>query len=173
MSSTTTTGPALAAPVADEPRWLTEEQQVHWRAYLLGSARLADALTRQLEADSGLSLNEYEVLVRLSEAPERTVRMSELAASLVHSRSRVTHTVARLEGRGLVERRTCLADGRGVNCAMTEAGWELLRAAAPGHVAAVRAHLVDLLTDEQFRALGDAMAVVARGIGDQAARTGS
>lgn len=146
-----------------EPRWLDAQQQVAWRAFLLGSARLNDALTRQLETDSGVSLSEYEILVRLSEAPEHTARMSELAASLLHSRSRLTHTVSRLERRGLVQRETCLVDGRGVNCRMTETGWQLLREAAPGHVRAVRENLVDLLTDEQFRAVGEAMARVARG----------
>lgn len=152
-----------------EPRWLDEEQQRHWRAYLLGAARLNDALNRQLEADSGLSIGEYEVLVRLSESPERTARMSELADSLVHSRSRLTHTVSRMQRRGLVERRTCLVDGRGVNCVMTDAGMALLAAAAPGHVRAVRTHLVDLLTDEQFRVLGEAMAAIVRGTdGDRA-----
>ena len=144
-------------------RWLSDEQQRAWRSYLLGSARLTEALTRQLEADSGVSLSEYEILVRLSETPGRTLRMSELAASLVHSRSRLTHTVSRLERRGLVERRTCEDDGRGVNCMMTDTGFALLEGAAPGHVRAVRSHLVDLLTDEQMRVLGEAMAVIAAG----------
>ncbi|HQY32776.1 MarR family transcriptional regulator [Actinotalea sp.] len=146
---------------ADEVRWLDEDQQRAWRSFLLGSARLTEALGRQLEADSDLSLSEYEILVRLSEAPEHTARMSELAQSLMHSRSRITHTVGRLERRGLVERHTCLADGRGVNARMTAAGYRLLVAAAPGHVRAVRAHLVDLLTADQLRGLGDAMALVA------------
>lgn len=147
-----------------EPRWLTPEQQVSWRSFLLGSSRLNEALNRQLETDSGISLGEYEILVRLSEAPDHTIRMSELAAAVVQSRSRLTHTVSRMEKRGLVRRETCLADGRGVNCVLTEDGFEFLRTAAPGHVQAVRDHLVDLLTDEQFRALGEAMAVVARGV---------
>ncbi|HEY3436107.1 MAG TPA: MarR family transcriptional regulator [Actinotalea sp.] len=156
--------PTAAQPAdqRDEPvQWLTDAQQRAWRAYLLGSARLTEALTRQLEYDSGVSLSEYEILVRLSETPGRTLRMSELAASLVHSRSRLTHTVSRLEARGLVERQTCAADGRGVNCFMTDAGFALLESAAPGHVRAVRANLVDLLTDEQLQVVGDAMAVVA------------
>jgi DNA-binding MarR family transcriptional regulator len=124
---------------------------------------LNDALTRQLESEVGLSLSEYEVLVRLSESTEHTLRMSELAASLVHSRSRLTHTVSRLERRGLVRRETCLADGRGVNCVMTEDGYALLQQAAPGHVRAVRANLVDLLSPDQFLALGAAMTAVAAG----------
>ena len=154
---------------ADEPvRWLTDEQQRSWRAFLLGSARLTEALTRQLESEAGVSLSEYEILVRLSEVPGRTLRMSDLAASLVHSRSRLTHTVSRLERRGLVRRENCLDDGRGVNCVMTDEGFALLDAAAPGHVRAVRAHLVDVLDDDQLRALGEAMALIA--MADEASR---
>jgi DNA-binding MarR family transcriptional regulator len=146
--------------VGGEVRWLTAEQQEHWRAFLVGTARLNDALGRQLEHDSDLSLSEYEVLVRLSEAPDRTLRMSLLADELAHSRSRVTHTVRRLESSGLVERRACAGDGRGVNCTMTDQGFARLEAAAPGHVGAVRTNLVDVLTDDQLRALGEAMAAV-------------
>ena len=146
-----------------EPRWLTAEQQVSWRSFLLGSARLTDALNRQLEAESGISLSEYEILVRLSEAADRTIRMSELAAAVVQSRSRLTHTVTRMEKQGLVRRETCLDDGRGVNCVLTVEGYDFLVEAAPGHVRAVRENLVDLLTDEQLTTLGQAMAVVARG----------
>ena len=152
--------------------WLTAEQQRHWRAFLAGSARLADALNRQLEDDAGLSLSEYEILVRLSEAPDRTVRMSELALSLVHSRSRITHAVARLERRDLVERRECPDDRRGVNCALTTAGYRLLVEAAPGHVSAVRELLVDRLTDSELQALGVAMSKVAPEAAGDAAPSG-
>lgn len=146
-----------------DTRWLTPEQQVSWRSYLLGSARLTESLNRQLERDSGISLSEYEILVRLSEAPDHTIRMSELADAVVQSRSRLTHTVTRMERQGLVRRENCLDDGRGVNCVLTDDGFEFLRNAAPGHVAAVREHLVDLLTDEQMQVLGEAMAILARG----------
>lgn len=153
----------MSASTQEDVRWLTADQQKSWRAYLTGSALLAEALSRQLEADSGLSLSEYEVLVRLSESEDRTQRMSELATSLVHSRSRLTHTVGRLERRGLVRRETCAADGRGVNCVLTDVGFEALRQAAPGHVRAVRAALVDVLTGEQLSALGAVMRAVAEG----------
>lgn len=146
-----------------ETRWLDGDQQRGWRAYLLGTQRLQEALNRQLEEDSGISLSEYEILVRLSEAEGRTVRMSELAAQMMHSRSRVTHTVARMERQGLVSRQACSDDRRGVNCVMTDAGWELLVRAAPGHVAAVRRHLVDLLEPDDFTTLGRIMAAVAAG----------
>jgi DNA-binding MarR family transcriptional regulator len=146
--------------VSSEMRWLTTEQQDHWRAFLVGTARLNDALGRQLEHDSDLSLSEYEVLVRLSESPDRTLRMSLLADELAHSRSRVTHTVRRLESAGLVRRGACAGDGRGVNCTMTDEGYARLESAAPGHVRAVRTNLVDVLTDDQLRALGEAMSAV-------------
>lgn len=167
MTTTDATGTSTSTDGTHEPvRWLSTEQQRAWRAYLSGSARLTESLTRQLEQDAGLSLSEYEILVRLSETEGRTLRMSELASSLVHSRSRLTHTVTRLERRGLVRRENCLDDGRGVNCVMTEEGYALLVDAAPGHVRAVRAHLVDLLTDEQMLALGAAMERIAAGPGD-------
>lgn len=141
-------------------RWLDDEQQKHWRSFRDGTARLMAVLGHELESASGLSLHEYEVLVRLSEAPGRTLRMSEIAEGLAHSRSRLTHTVRRMEDAGLVSRQPCAEDARGVNCTMTETGWRALVAAAPGHVHSVREHLVDRLTTEQFRALGEAMEAV-------------
>jgi len=141
-------------------RWLTEEQQRSWRAYRDGTARLLEVLARELEDDAQLSSGEYEVLVRLSEAPGRTMRMSEIAHEVAHSRSRLTHTIRRMEEQGLVSRLPCVEDARGVNCTMTEKGWQVLVAAAPSHVQSVRDHLVDVLTPEQFAALGDAMETV-------------
>lgn len=160
-SGPTATGPADSGPADGETPWLSAEQQRHWRAVVTGTARLTEALGRQLERDAGLSLSEYEILVRLSEAADHTLRMSELAAAVVHSRSRLTHAVGRLEARGLVERRPCPDDRRGVNCAMTDAGYAVLVDAAPGHVREVRAQLVDVLSDDEFRALGAAMTKVA------------
>lgn len=157
---TTTTGPVRLPRAHDEVRWLSAEEQSWWRAYRDGTARLLDVLGHELEEDSGLSLGEYEVLVRLSEAPERTLRMSELAGELAHSRSRLTHTVRRMEAAGLVERAPCAEDARGVNCVMTEAGLARLADAAPAHVESVRAHLVDVLTPAQLGALGEAMGAV-------------
>ncbi|MDT0165394.1 MarR family winged helix-turn-helix transcriptional regulator [Actinotalea sp. AC32] len=164
--------PVVGATPSAEPvpaRWLSAEQQRHWRAYLLGSARLQEALNRQLEDDADMSLSEYEILVRLSEVEDRTVRMSELAASVMHSRSRLTHTVSRMERRGLVVRTACADDRRGVNCTLTDTGYALLERTAPGHVEAVRRNLVDLLTDDQFRALGAVMGLVAEGPADDGA----
>lgn len=166
---TTTAGDA-PRPAHDEVRWLSSEEQEWWRAYRDGTARLLDALGHELEESSGLSLGEYEVLVRLSEAPDRTLRMSELAGELAHSRSRLTHTVRRMEAAGLVERRPCLEDARGVNCTMTPIGWSRLVDAAPAHVAQVRAHLVDVLSPGQMRALGEAMALVGASLQEGCAR---
>ncbi|MPV50477.1 MULTISPECIES: MarR family winged helix-turn-helix transcriptional regulator [unclassified Pseudactinotalea] len=153
-------------------RWLSPAEQRSWRAYLTGSAGLAEALNRDLELASGLSLNEYEVLVRLSELPERRSRMAALAASLVHSRSRLTHTVARLERRGYVSRRQCAGDGRGVEAVLMDDGHAALVAAAPGHVESVRRHLVDVLTPEQLAAVGEAFAAIAHALGRESAGPG-
>jgi DNA-binding MarR family transcriptional regulator len=153
-------GPDVTTDTPTTVQWLTAEEQTHWRSFRGGSARLFAALEHELERDTGLSTHEYEVLVRLSEAPERTLRMAQLADNLAHSRSRLTHTIRRMEEQGLVARLPCVEDARGVNCSMTEKGWQVLVAAAPSHVQSVRDHLVDVLTPEQFAALGAAMEVV-------------
>src|SRR3990170_1734741 len=95
-------------------RWLEPAQQQVWRAFLLGTTRLFDQLERDLREAHGLSLPEYEILVRLSEAPGHRLRMAELASSVSPSRSRGTHTISRLETAGLVARSACVTDGRGV-----------------------------------------------------------
>jgi len=149
-------------------RWLSAEQQRHWRAFRDGVALLFDQLGHDLERCAGLSVHEYEVMVRLSEVPDRVLRMSQLAADLAYSRSRLTHTIARMEAAGLVRRVACESDARGVNCMLTEAGWQALVAAAPGHVESVRERLVDVLSDDELAALGTAMAkVVASVRGDE------
>ncbi|GAB2451334.1 MarR family winged helix-turn-helix transcriptional regulator [Xylanimonas ulmi] len=142
--------------------WLTDEQQRSWRSYLEGTARFVDALAHAHDADSPLSLGEYHLMVQLSEQPHRTLRMSALAEGLALSRSRLTHTVDRMERRGLVERHAVPGDRRGVNCVMTEAGWAMLVRAAPHHVAAVRRLMIDVLTPEELSVLGRAMAKVAQ-----------
>ena len=134
--------------------WLDTEQQHAWRAYLVGTTLLMERLDRDLRASHDISLPEYEVLVRLSESPDHRVRMATLADSLSHSRSRVTHTVTRLERAGLVERVACAADGRGVEAVLTQKGWRLLQEAAPLHVRSVREYLVDLVDDDDFAAVG-------------------
>ncbi|WP_043502876.1 MarR family winged helix-turn-helix transcriptional regulator [Georgenia sp. SUBG003] len=154
--------PAPRFPVVT-PRWLDADQQRAWRRYLRGSASLQEVINHDLEQSAGLSLSEYEVLVRLSEAEGRTLRMSALADELVHSRSRLTHTIRRMEAAGLVERTTCTEDRRGVNATLTDKGYARLEEAAPGHVESVRARMVDRLTPEQLGQLGEIMAVFIEG----------
>ncbi|MCS6711314.1 MarR family transcriptional regulator [Brachybacterium sp. EF45031] len=144
------------APSAATAQWLDRDEQLAWRTFLHAvftlTERISDALEQDPEID--LSLAEYEILVRLSESETGRLRMSELADHLVHSRSRLSHTVARLEKRGLVDRERCQADGRGREAVLTPAGLALLRAAAPRHVASVRAELLDVVGREDFLTLG-------------------
>jgi DNA-binding MarR family transcriptional regulator len=142
-------------------RWLTAEQQTHWRAYITATTLLSDKLSRELHAQHGVTLADYEILVRLSESDCLRLRMSQLAENTLASRSRLSHQVDRLEKAGLVAREPCEDDRRGANAVLTDQGWKVLEAAAPDHVAGVREHLVDRLSDEQFAELGAAMAVVA------------
>ena len=134
--------------------WLDADQQHAWRAYLVGTTLLMERLDRDLREHHDLSLPEYEILVRLSEAEGRRLRMAVLADSLSHSRSRVTHTVTRMERAGLVTRSACTSDGRGVEAVLTDAGYELLEEAAATHVNGVRALLVDRASAEDFAAVG-------------------
>lgn len=139
--------------------WLSESQQKTWRSYLLAKTHIEQYLEGALE-DYGLSLPEYELLVRLSESPAHTIRMGELAASVGHSRSRLTHTVKRMEQAGYVVREACSSDGRGVQARMTEAGYDLLKRAAPAHVDSVRRVFVDAIAPDDYAALGRAMSSV-------------
>ena len=142
-------------------RWLDESQQHSWRALILGMTLLIDRLDDDLRKEHGLSLTEYEILMRLSEAPGRQLRMARLADALAHSRSRVTHTVQRLERSDLVVRSESPEDGRGVLCRLTDHGFEVLEKAAVTHVDGVHAYIVDLATREDFDALGRVMDSVA------------
>jgi DNA-binding MarR family transcriptional regulator len=134
---------------------------VSWRSLLTGTSALFAALNQDLEEAAGLSLNEYEILVRLSESNDRTLRMSVLADGLVHSRSRITHTVRRMEQMGLVVRQSAVDDGRGVDCRMTDDGYARLVTAAPIHVESVRRRLVDVVTPSELAAMGEAFERVA------------
>ena len=139
-----------------EVQWLDSEEQAAWRAFLFASQMLDEALDRQLQRDAGLPHAYYGILVALSEAPGRTLRMTELARLRRHSPSRTTHAVASLERAGLVERRRCPDDGRGQLATLTDAGQATLVDAAPGHVAEVRRRVFDRLSREQVAALTDA-----------------
>src|SRR5436305_143973 len=111
-------------------------------------------LARDLARDSGLSEADYDVLSSVSESAGHSMRLGDLAAHMLWSKSRLSHHVARMERRGLVARQDCASDGRGAVLTLTEAGWQAIRAAAPGHVESVRRHFIDLLTAEQVQALG-------------------
>ncbi len=143
------------------PRWLDAEQQRIWRSYLLGTSRLLERLDADLRR-YGLDLPEYEILVVLSESPERKLRMSDLAAAIHLSRSRLTHTVSRMEKAGLVTRGTCSQDRRGVCAELTDSGFALLVSAAPDHVEAVRRYLVDVATPRDFAAVGRVFSAVSK-----------
>jgi DNA-binding MarR family transcriptional regulator len=144
-----------------ETRWLSSEEQSAWRAYIVGTTLLMDTLDRELRQAHGVSLGEYEILVRLSESPGRALRMAQIAESMRHSRSRVTHTVTRMERAGLIQRCASEEDRRGVEAKMTEKGYALLVEAAPTHVSGVREHFVDLATPEEFAAMGRIMDAVS------------
>lgn len=130
-------------------RWLDPDENRAWRAFLSASRALMATLDRELQHDAGMPHAYYEILVRLSEAPDRQLRMSELAEATGGSRSRLSHAVARLEESGWVRRQDCPTDRRGQVAVLTDPGFDALAAAAPGHVEGVRRHLFDQLSREQ------------------------
>src|SRR5690242_10591296 len=134
-----------------ETRWLDAEEQRTWRAYLNSHRLLLDAIDAQLRRDSGMPHAYYEILVRLSEAEDRALRMAELADITRMSASRLSHAIARLEERGWVRREECPTDRRGQVAVLTDQGFAALQTAAPGHVEAVRQGLFDPLDAEQIR----------------------
>lgn len=135
-----------------------------WRGYLRLNRLLDHRLNRDLQEQSGLTLADYEVLVRLAEAPRRRLRMTELARVTMVSKSRLSHQLRRMQGRGLVRREECPSDRRGAFAVLTEAGSIALEAAAPGHVESVREHLMDRLTAEQVAALSELSDAVIDGL---------
>jgi len=147
-----------------EPRWLSAEEERTWRSYLTATRMLAAQLDRELQRDSGMPHAYYEILVRLSAAPDRSLRMSELAHAAESSRSRLSHAVARLEEAGWVRRESCPTDRRGAFAVLTDTGFARLEAAAPGHVEGVRRHLFDRLTSDQVAQLGTICDTLAEGL---------
>ncbi|WP_327375887.1 MarR family transcriptional regulator [Streptomyces sp. NBC_01216] len=148
----------------EEPRWLSDEEQHVWRAYLHATTLLEDHLDRQLQRDAGMPHTYYGLLVQLSQAPRRRLRMTELAKDAKITRSRLSHAVARLERNGWVVREDCPSDKRGQFARLTEEGFAVLERTAPGHVAAVRQAMFDRLTPAQVRQLGEIMRVMAEGL---------
>jgi DNA-binding MarR family transcriptional regulator len=140
--------------------WLTEAERAAWLRLVAVVELLPGVLDAQLRAEAGVTHFEYFVLAMLSEAPERTLRMTSLAQRTNATLPRLSHVVRRLEGRGLVERFPCPGDGRATNARLTPAGWDAVVAAAPGHVHTVRRHVFDALTPaqvKQLRNIGEAL----------------
>ena len=144
----------------DDTPWLDDRQQQVWRAWLRVGSRLPAALNRQLQRDSELSLQDFDVLVQLTDVDEGRVRVSALAAALGWERSRLSHHVTRMERRGLVAREECDDDGRGAFVVLTPTGRAAIERAAPGHVRTVRSLVFDALAPAEVDALGDVLAAV-------------
>jgi DNA-binding MarR family transcriptional regulator len=144
-----------------EPRWLDDTEQAVWRRYLSVMRLLPDRLNSSLVHQHDLTLIDYEVLARLSEAPRQRLRMTELAEGALLSKSRLSHQISRMEREGLVRREPCETDGRGFFAVLTDAGWEKLVSAAPTHVADVRKSFIEPLSREQLDALGNALDSIA------------
>ncbi len=149
----------------EEPRWLDTGEQRAWRAFVAATHLLFDQLDRELLRDAGMPHAYYVILARLSEAPGRAMRMSDLAERSQSSRSRLSHAVSRLEERGWVRRQVCPDDGRGQLAVLTDDGFAALEAAAPVHVEGVRIHLFDQLSPEQVVALRDIGETLLRHLG--------
>ena len=140
-------------PGSTDPRWLTDDEQRAWRALAAVLVKLPAALDAQLQRDAGISHFEYMVLAGLSEAPNRTLRMSQLAVFASGSLSRLSHVVSRLERRGWIRREPCPDDRRATNAVLTDSGWDKVVVSAPGHVETVRELVIDPLSMKQFESL--------------------
>ncbi|WP_079133064.1 MarR family transcriptional regulator [Streptomyces sp. FXJ1.172] len=145
-------------------RWLSPEEQRAWRAFMAATHLLEDAMDRQLQQDAGMPHLFYSVLANLSEAPDRSLRMTDLAETLKITRSRLTYAVTRLERDGLVRRENCRWDKRSSIAVLTDEGMAVLERAAPGHVETVRATLFDRLSPAQVGQLEEIFTSVARGL---------
>jgi DNA-binding MarR family transcriptional regulator len=145
-------------------RWLTDTEQLTWRAFLEASQRLFEVLDHELQRDRDMPLAYYQILAMLSEAPDRTMRMSDLAAVTWSSRSRLSHAVDRLEDKGWIERASCPSDRRGAYAVLTDAGFAVLQSAAPSHVSSVWQHVFASLSPEQVTELGSICRNIAAGL---------
>jgi DNA-binding MarR family transcriptional regulator len=141
-------------------RWLDDDEQRVWRAYLAVSRKLFSAIDRQMQDESGMPQTYYIILAMLSEAPNRSLRMSELADIVSSSPSRLSHAVDRLEERGWVRRERDPADRRGNRTVLTDEGWGVVQQSAPGPVRTVRENLFDLVTPEQLAVLDEVFTTV-------------
>lgn len=150
-----------------DAEWLDEREMAAWQGFLRASNLVGHHLEQQLREEAGLSHPQYEILVRLADAPGAQIRMTELARSLITSKSGLTYQVGQLEKRGLVRRRSCPTDVRGVFAVLTDEGRRVLGDAAPGHVAAVREVLIDVLEEDELELLAEGLGRVARRLGGQ------
>jgi len=150
-----------------DPKWLQPEEQVAWRGFLRTYEQLSAALGRELLQDAGLSIQDYAVLVALSESPDGRMRPFELGRELVWEKSRLSHHMTRMVERDLVRREKCPTDQRGAFVAITPRGRKAISAAAPAHVAAVRHYFIDLLTPPEL----DTLAEISRKIGSVLSET--
>lgn len=139
--------------MTDDVPWLADDEQHLWRRWLRLSALLPGALHRQLQTDADLSLPDFDVLVQLTDTPDARVRVTDLARGLHWERSRASHHVTRMEGRGLVQREECPDDKRGAFVVLTEKGRGVIDRAAPAHVAAVRRLVFDAITPQETAVL--------------------
>jgi DNA-binding MarR family transcriptional regulator len=156
----------MADESKSEPRWLNAAEMKAWRRYIIASRRLLEALDDDL-ADHDISMSDYEVLAQLSEAPDRRMRMSELAEVAMISRSRLSHRIKVMEKAGWVKREACPIDRRGYFAVMTPKGWKAIVAAAPDHVASVRARFLDVLDKGDQKVLAEIFERVATRIKDE------
>ena len=139
---------------ATAPRWLNPAEMKAWRSYIIASRRLLEVLDNDLEGHD-LSIPDYEILAQLSDAPDRRLRMSELASITLLSRSRLSHRMKVMENAGWVKREACPTDKRGYFAVMTTKGWKAIVAAAPDHVASVRSRFLDHLSNEDQEVLAE------------------
>lgn len=141
-------------------RWLTDTEQRAWRTHLDVNRLLMHQMERDLHP-YGLTMNDYEILVNLSESDEHRMRMSDLAGATLQSKSRLSHQITRMENAGLVRREHCDTDKRGLFAVLTEHGWTTMREIAPHHVASVRRHFIDMLTPQALEELRASLAPIA------------
>jgi DNA-binding MarR family transcriptional regulator len=152
-----------------EVKWLSDDEQRVWRSYIAATTMLREHMERQLNTEAKMPHAYYEVLVALSDQPDHTLRMSDLAQRSRSSRSRLSHAIARLENAGWVRRSHCAEDKRGSFAHLTDEGFAALTAAAPGHVTTVRRALFDVLTPEQVRQLGEISEAIRGGLSETCA----
>lgn len=138
--------------MAPKVKWLTPAEEIAWRKYIVASRRMLEALDDDLSAN-GLSLSDYEILVHLSDAKDRSLRMSDLADKTILSRSRLSHRIKYMEGKGWVERQKCASDKRGTWAVMTQKGWNTIVKAAPDHVNSIRNRFIDQISKADHKSI--------------------